>query len=76
MPNMTAQMHARRSVRTFDGRTLAPQHLQALTDLMAHIGNPYGLPTEPVMARLTEYCGAVLRTDRDGTVILDMKADD
>jgi len=45
MPNMTAQMHARRSVRTFDGRTLAPQHLQALTDLMAHIGNPYGLPT-------------------------------
>lgn len=35
--------------------------------------NTYGLPAAEVMERLKRYCGAVYRTDTDGTVVISMK---
>ena len=36
-------------------------------------GNGYGLPAAEAMERLSEYCGRVLRTDEDGTVVLSLR---
>ena len=36
-------------------------------------GNAYGLPAEEAMERLAAYCGRVLRTDEEGTVVLPLR---
>ena len=38
-------------------------------------GNPYGHPTATTLATLAEHGVPVLRTDRDGTIVLDVGAD-
>ncbi len=38
--------------------------------------NPYGLPAPNVMDRLETYCDTVLRTDEQGTVVIDLGEDD
>lgn len=38
-------MRQRRSVRTFDGRELLPEHRAALEDCLRHLGNPFGTET-------------------------------
>lgn len=44
MANMTELVHARRSVRTFDGRTIDPADMEKLAAFMEKIENPYGIP--------------------------------
>ena len=44
MPNIDALVRARRSVRTFDQRPLAPEDLAQIQTLTAQTDNPYGLP--------------------------------
>ncbi|HET9184826.1 MAG TPA: hypothetical protein VFN82_01685, partial [Solirubrobacterales bacterium] len=38
-------------------------------------GNPYGHPTAATLRTLAEHRVPTLRTDRDGTVVLDVRGD-
>jgi len=46
---------------------------QAETAVISVGLNSFGLPAEAAVERLTEYCGQVLRTDEDGTVVLALQ---
>ena len=37
-------MQSRRSVRNFDGQALSETHLQALSQFMQGVENPFGIP--------------------------------
>lgn len=46
MTNITQIIRDRKSVRTFDGRALSPEHKEKLRLFMEKIENPYGIPVE------------------------------
>ena len=46
MEHISELVKTRRSVRTFDGRTINAEDLQKLTSFMDKIENPYGIPIE------------------------------
>ena len=46
MEHISELVKSRRSVRTFDGRTVNAEDLQKLTSFMDKIENPYGIPIE------------------------------
>ncbi len=75
MLNISSELiRSRRSVRTFDGRTLSAAQLSDLREFMADIPNPYGIPVEfrlldakahglssPVLNRADLYAAAKIR---------------
>ena len=46
MDNVTELIRNRRSVRTYDGKEISPEHKESLVSFMANIENPYNLPID------------------------------
>ena len=46
MDNIAKLVRDRRSVRTYEARTISPDDLEKLTSFMERIENPYGIPVE------------------------------
>ena len=52
------------------------QAVQAETAIVSVGRNGYGLPAEAALERLNEYCPVLLRTDEDGNITMEEKAED
>lgn len=53
--NLSEAIRTRKSVRTFDGETLKPEHRKALEDYISTIENPFGIEVEFVMLDAKEH---------------------
>ena len=53
--NLTDLIRTRRSVRTFDGNPLTPEHLAELREKLDTFRNPYGIPVEFVLLDAKEH---------------------
>ncbi len=66
MDNVSQLIRNRRSVRTYDGREISPEHKESLVSFMANIENPYNLPVEFKLMNAKEnglVCPVVTGTD-------------
>lgn len=64
--HVTEQIQNRRSVRTFDGRSLAEEDVKGLMDFAKTVENPYRIPVAFKMMQAKEYglnCPITVGTD-------------